>query len=116
MAGPIHSALNHTHHVASGRTSLKLKRPNVTFRVFGASHLNPPLSDQCDDAGVGSSFQVRGFYVYYDDQKMHPNIEQWDVTRLLISRNKPHLDKTTSLKFWEVLDGHTKKTHRDLKL
>jgi hypothetical protein len=47
---------------------------------------------------------------------MHPNIEQWDVTRLLISRNKPHLDKTTSLKFWEVLDGHTKKTHRDLKL
>eukprot|EP00038_Savillea_parva_P030388 m.77498 g.77498 ORF g.77498 m.77498 type:complete len:451 (-) comp9145_c0_seq1:101-1453(-) len=60
--------------------------------------------------------KVRGFYVYYGDQKIHPNVANWDVTRLLISRNKPHLDKTTSLKFWEVLDAHTKKKHPDLKL
>lgn len=60
--------------------------------------------------------QVRGFYVYYDDQKIHDTVESWDVTKLLISKNKPHLDKTTSLRFWEVLDEHTKAMHNDLNL
>eukprot|EP00041_Stephanoeca_diplocostata_P009905 m.156625 g.156625 ORF g.156625 m.156625 type:complete len:447 (+) comp17942_c0_seq4:30-1370(+) len=73
-----------------------------------------PLFEEGGSAGLFSA--VRGFYVYYDDQKPHQNVSKWDITRLQISREKRHLDKTSSIKFWDALDSHARKINSGLRL
>jgi len=73
-----------------------------------------PWYEESGTAGVFS--RIRGFYIQYDDQPEHPNIKKWDVTKLQISRTKRHLDKTSSLRFWDALDRYSSKFAGYLRL
>jgi parafibromin len=52
--------------------------------------------------------EVRGFYFYYDDEQVDPNVRGWVVKCLPISRNKRHLDYSVALEFWKTLEAHIK--------
>eukprot|EP00040_Diaphanoeca_grandis_P039839 m.260304 g.260304 ORF g.260304 m.260304 type:complete len:432 (+) comp39648_c0_seq1:149-1444(+) len=73
-----------------------------------------PWYEESGSAGVFS--RIRGFYVNFDDQPEHPNIKKWDITKLQISRTKRHLDKTSSLRFWDALDRFSSKFTNYLRL
>lgn len=47
---------------------------------------------------------VRAFHLKYDEVKMDPNVQKWDVTVLELSHHKRHLDRPHFLRFWETLD------------
>ncbi|GJQ14056.1 hypothetical protein GpartN1_g5847.t1 [Galdieria partita] len=59
---------------------------------------------------------VRGFYFYYDDEQIDPNIRGWVVKCLPISRNKRHLDYSVALEFWRTLEAHIKSRKPHLKV
>ena len=44
--------------------------------------------------------RFKGFYVTYEDVKMEEPVASWKVHRLLISRNKRHLDSSVAFDFW----------------
>ena len=43
-------------------------------------------------------------YLQLKDLTLDPNVKKWDVTVLLLDRNRRHLDRATLQRFWEVLD------------
>lgn len=47
---------------------------------------------------------VRAFHLKYDEARMDPNVQKWDVTVLELSHHKRHLDRPVFLRFWETLD------------
>lgn len=47
---------------------------------------------------------VRAFHLKYDEAKMDPNVQKWDVTVLELSHHRRHLDRPVFLRFWETLD------------
>lgn len=47
--------------------------------------------------------RVCGFYLAYDDVKIEGPVSTWKVNRLLLSRNRRHLDSIISLDFWSKL-------------
>ncbi|XP_055723471.1 parafibromin-like [Salvelinus fontinalis] len=66
--------------------------------------------------GVALYFrQVRAFHLKYDEQKMDPNVQKWDVTVLELSHHKRHLDRPMFLKFWETLDRYMVKHKSHLR-
>jgi parafibromin len=73
-----------------------------------------PLYKKGGPPGVFS--QVKGFYMYFDGQKIHENVPNWDVTVLKINKEKRHLDNNLVRRFWEVVDAHTFKNRADLRI
>eukprot|EP00039_Didymoeca_costata_P005484 m.81932 g.81932 ORF g.81932 m.81932 type:complete len:434 (-) comp12840_c1_seq2:584-1885(-) len=60
---------------------------------------------------------MKGFYVCFEDQKLHDNINKWDVTVLKMSRIKPYVNQVNMRSFWEALDLFTfKRRAKDLRL
>ncbi|EME29019.1 Protein CDC73 [Galdieria sulphuraria] len=59
---------------------------------------------------------VRGFYFYFDDEQVDPNVRGWVVKCLPISRNKRHLDYSVALEFWRTLEAHVKARKPHLKV
>ena len=47
---------------------------------------------------------VRAFHLKYDEAKIDPNVQKWDVTVLELSHHRRHLDRPVFLRFWETLD------------
>ncbi len=47
---------------------------------------------------------VKAYHLKFDELKIDPNIQKWDVQVLEISRNRRHLDKACMLRFWETID------------
>lgn len=47
---------------------------------------------------------VRAFHLKYDEARMDPNVQKWDVTVLELSHHKRHLHLHVPLCFWETLD------------
>lgn len=58
---------------------------------------------------------IRGFYFYYDDEQVDPNVRGWVVKCLPLSRNKRHLDYSVALEFWRTLEAHVKARKPHLK-
>ncbi|CAG9773116.1 unnamed protein product [Ceutorhynchus assimilis] len=50
--------------------------------------------------------KIAAFHVKYDEMKLDPNVEKWNVTVIQLSRTKRHLDRAQLMVFWEKLDKH----------
>ncbi|CAF97531.1 unnamed protein product [Tetraodon nigroviridis] len=57
-----------------------------------------------DGSPVDIFAKIRAFHLKYDEAKMDPNVQKWDVTVLELSRHRRHLDRPVFLRFWETLD------------
>uniref|UniRef100_A0A8C4SJF6 Parafibromin n=1 Tax=Erpetoichthys calabaricus TaxID=27687 RepID=A0A8C4SJF6_ERPCA len=57
-----------------------------------------------DGSPVDIFAKIRAFHLKYDEVKMDPNVQKWDVTVLELSHHKRHLDRPVFLRFWETLD------------
>lgn len=73
-----------------------------------------PMFQENGTAGVFT--RVRGFYLHMEGAKEHANIRKWDVTTLTISESKRHMDMTSQLRFWQVLDNFSSKFAGYLRL
>uniref|UniRef100_A0A3P8XEX0 Parafibromin n=1 Tax=Esox lucius TaxID=8010 RepID=A0A3P8XEX0_ESOLU len=68
-----------------------------------------------DGSPVDIFAKIRAFHLKYDEQKMDPNVQKWDVTVLELSHHKRHLDRPMFLKFWETLDRYMVKHKSHLR-
>ncbi|KAF7266046.1 cell division cycle 73 hyrax isoform X2 [Rhynchophorus ferrugineus] len=50
--------------------------------------------------------KIAAFHIKYDEMKLDPNVEKWNVTVIQLSRTKRHLDRAHLMVFWEKLDRH----------
>uniref|UniRef100_A0AAR2JX38 Parafibromin n=1 Tax=Pygocentrus nattereri TaxID=42514 RepID=A0AAR2JX38_PYGNA len=57
-----------------------------------------------DGSPVDIFAKIRAFHLKYDEVRMDPNVQKWDVTVLELSHHKRHLDRPVFLRFWETLD------------
>uniref|UniRef100_A0A3B3THI6 Parafibromin n=1 Tax=Paramormyrops kingsleyae TaxID=1676925 RepID=A0A3B3THI6_9TELE len=68
-----------------------------------------------DGSPVDIFSKIRAFHLKYDEQKMDPNVQKWDVTVLELSHHKRHLDRPVFLRFWETLDRYMVKHKSHLR-
>jgi hypothetical protein len=47
---------------------------------------------------------TRGVFFRFDDEKAPPTVLSWSVMQAVLSRSKPHLNKTCFMKFWQEID------------
>jgi len=47
--------------------------------------------------------KICGFHLHYDDEPLHPNIAQWKVHKLAISKTKRYQDRMVTMDFWRIL-------------
>uniref|UniRef100_A0A3P8VSU2 Parafibromin n=1 Tax=Cynoglossus semilaevis TaxID=244447 RepID=A0A3P8VSU2_CYNSE len=66
-----------------------------------------------DGSPVDIFAKIRAFHLKYDEAKMDPNVQKWDVTVLELSHHRRHLDRPVFLRFWETLDRYMVK-HKPL--
>uniref|UniRef100_A0A8C6U721 Parafibromin n=1 Tax=Neogobius melanostomus TaxID=47308 RepID=A0A8C6U721_9GOBI len=59
-----------------------------------------------DGSPVDIFAKIRAFHLKYDEAKIDPNVQKWDVTVLELSRHRRHLDRPVFLRFWETLDRY----------
>lgn len=57
------------------------------------------LSKECSVPHI-----VKAFHLKYDEVRLDPNVQKWDVTVLELSYHRRHLDRPVFLRFWETLD------------
>ncbi|KAI8518518.1 accessory factor associated with RNA polymerase II [Branchiostoma belcheri] len=62
-----------------------------------------------DGSPVDIFCRIRAFHLKFDELKLDPNIQKWDVCVLELSRHKRHKDRASLLRFWEVLDKYMMK-------
>jgi hypothetical protein len=53
--------------------------------------------------------RVRGYYMTYSDVKVPPVVNNWNVLKLQLPRNKRHHDVNEMTKFWQDLESHLKR-------
>ncbi|XP_066153206.1 parafibromin [Euwallacea fornicatus] len=58
------------------------------------------------DSPVEIFDKIAAFHIKYDEMKLDPNVEKWNVTVIQLSRTKRHLDRAQLMVFWEKLDRH----------
>lgn len=58
---------------------------------------------------------VKAFHLKYDEVRLDPNVQKWDVTVLELSYHKRHLDRPVFLRFWETLDRYMVKHKSHLR-
>ncbi|XP_053738979.1 parafibromin [Synchiropus splendidus] len=68
-----------------------------------------------DGAPVDIFAKIRAFHLKYDEAKLDPNVQKWDVTVLELSRHRRHLDRPVFLRFWETLDRYMVKHKSHLR-
>ncbi|XP_040215746.1 parafibromin [Rana temporaria] len=68
-----------------------------------------------DGSPVDIFAKIRGFHLKYDEVRLDPNVQKWDVTLLELSYHKRHLDRPVFLKFWETLDRYMVKHKSHLR-
>ncbi|MEE6496337.1 hypothetical protein FKM82_002305 [Ascaphus truei] len=57
-----------------------------------------------DGSPVDIFAKIKAFHLKYDEVRLDPNVQKWDVTLLELSYHKRHLDRPVFLRFWETLD------------
>ncbi|KAL7984826.1 hypothetical protein Chor_003396, partial [Crotalus horridus] len=57
-----------------------------------------------DGSPVDIFAKIKAFHLKYDEVRLDPNVQKWDVTVLELSYHKRHLDRPVFLRFWETLD------------
>ena len=50
-----------------------------------------------------------GVHLKYDDAETLPEVKKWNVTVLTVNKFKRHLDPTTVVQFWRLLDDFLEK-------
>uniref|UniRef100_A0A9J7ZTV6 Parafibromin n=1 Tax=Cyprinus carpio carpio TaxID=630221 RepID=A0A9J7ZTV6_CYPCA len=68
-----------------------------------------------DGSPVDIFAKIRAFHLKYDEARMDPNVQKWDVTVLELSHHKRHLDRPVFLRFWETLDRYMVKHKSHLR-
>uniref|UniRef100_A0A8B9H0U8 Parafibromin n=1 Tax=Astyanax mexicanus TaxID=7994 RepID=A0A8B9H0U8_ASTMX len=68
-----------------------------------------------DGSPVDIFAKIRAFHLKYDEVRMDPNVQKWDVTVLELSHHKRHLDRPVFLRFWETLDRYMVKHKSHLR-
>ena len=58
---------------------------------------------------------AKGFYIYYEDQKIPEAIKKWNVTVLPLSPKWRHKDQSILMKLWEALDKFVLENKPDFK-
>ena len=53
--------------------------------------------------------RVLGVHLKYDDAETVPEVKKWNVTVLTVNKFKRHLDPTTVVQFWRLLDDFLEK-------
>ncbi|RMC08391.1 hypothetical protein DUI87_14635 [Hirundo rustica rustica] len=61
-----------------------------------------------DGSPVDIFAKIKAFHLKYDEVRLDPNVQKWDVTVLELSYHKRHLDRPVFLRFWETLDRKLK--------
>uniref|UniRef100_A0A4W3JS03 Parafibromin n=1 Tax=Callorhinchus milii TaxID=7868 RepID=A0A4W3JS03_CALMI len=61
-----------------------------------------------DGSPVDIFAKIKAFHLKYDEMRLDPNVQKWDVTVLELSHHKRHLDRAVLLRFWETLDRFVK--------
>uniref|UniRef100_A0A673LP41 Parafibromin n=1 Tax=Sinocyclocheilus rhinocerous TaxID=307959 RepID=A0A673LP41_9TELE len=69
-----------------------------------------------DGSPVDIFAKIRAFHLKYDEARMDPNVQKWDVTVLELSHHKRHLDRPVFLRFWETLDRYMVKHKSHLRI
>uniref|UniRef100_A0A8C5Y8R8 Parafibromin n=1 Tax=Microcebus murinus TaxID=30608 RepID=A0A8C5Y8R8_MICMU len=59
--------------------------------------------------------KIKAFHLKYDEVRLDPNVQKWDVTVLELSYYKRHLDRPVFLRFWETLDRYMVKHKSHLR-
>uniref|UniRef100_A0A2I3HB65 Parafibromin n=1 Tax=Nomascus leucogenys TaxID=61853 RepID=A0A2I3HB65_NOMLE len=59
-----------------------------------------------DGSPVDLFAKIKAFHLKYDEVRLDPNVQKWDVTVLELSYHKRHLDRPVFLRFWETLDRY----------
>ncbi|XP_045397219.1 parafibromin-like [Lemur catta] len=59
--------------------------------------------------------KIKAFHLKYDEVRLDPNVQKWDVTVLELSYHKRHLDRAVFLRFWEILDRYMVKHKSHLR-
>lgn len=69
-----------------------------------------PLSDAERQQKLVNLFhRVKGFYLHYQDMVEPPQVKTWNVTRLVIQRNKRHQDINIQNIIWKELEAFLRK-------
>ncbi|XP_072919613.1 parafibromin [Hemitrygon akajei] len=68
-----------------------------------------------DGSPVDIFAKIKAFHLKYDEMRLDPNVQKWDVTVLELSHHKRHLDRAVLLRFWETLDRYMVKHKSHLR-
>ncbi|CAJ0950007.1 unnamed protein product [Ranitomeya imitator] len=68
-----------------------------------------------DGSPVDIFAKIKAFHLKYDEVRLDPNVQKWDVTLLELSYHKRHLDRPVFLRFWETLDRYMVKHKSHLR-
>ncbi|XP_010768160.1 parafibromin [Notothenia coriiceps] len=68
-----------------------------------------------DGSPVDIFAKIRAFHLKYDEAKIDPNVQKWDVSVLELSRHRRHLDRPVFLHFWETVDRYLVKHKAHLR-
>nr|XP_014348157.1 PREDICTED: parafibromin-like [Latimeria chalumnae] len=68
-----------------------------------------------DGSPVDIFAKIRAFHLKYDEVRLDPNVQKWDVTVLELSYHRRHLDRPVFLRFWETLDRYMVKHKSHLR-
>ncbi|XP_067893811.1 parafibromin [Heterodontus francisci] len=68
-----------------------------------------------DGSPVDIFAKIKAFHLKYDEMRLDPNVQKWDVTVLELSHHKRHLDRAVLLRFWETLDRYLVKHKSHLR-
>lgn len=49
---------------------------------------------------------IQGFYFHYDDEQPNPKVKDWAVKKLMLSRNRRHMDSRVMTEFWNTIDKY----------
>lgn len=59
-----------------------------------------------DGSPVDIFAKIKAFHLKYEETRLDPNVQKWDVTVLELSHHKRHLDRLVFLRFWDTLDRY----------
>ena len=54
-------------------------------------------------------------HLRYDDVDTAPEVKKWNVSVLTVSKHKRHLDTTTAVQFWRLMDEWLAKKKQEKK-
>ncbi|CAI8022874.1 Parafibromin [Geodia barretti] len=68
-----------------------------------------------DGSPVNIFSKIKAFHLRFEESRMDPNIQKWDVHLVQISQNRRHLDKQSVMRYWETLDRFISQHQLDLR-